>query len=309
MRTPLDVAHDSVLVVPNRDRATLVVTGADRVSWLNGLVTSDLAKKGVGEASYGLFVGRNGRILADVFVVLDETRALASVPVAVVAGLQKHLDHYLVMEDAEVAANVDGFETWTVHGPQSEGVLAAARRQGGVGGLVDRTGLGGAIVLAPVERAAAVRSAIESSSAERGGAVGDDGAWEALRLECAVARFGLDFDDKAYPQEAALEKVAVSFSKGCYLGQEVVCMLELRGHVNRKLAALIIDAGHAPPPGTTVADAAGGAIGVITSSGMSLSRGKPIAFAMLKRAHTEPGARVFVGAAGARVVERPAPGT
>ena len=74
-----------------------------------------------------------------------------------------------------------------------------------------------------------------------GGVVGDAEGWEALRLERGVPRFGPDFDDKTYPQEASLEKAAVSFDKGCYLGQEVVCMLEMRGHVKRKLVSIVLD--------------------------------------------------------------------
>ncbi len=101
--------------------------------------------------------------------------------------------------------------------------------------------------------------------------------WEALRLERAVPSFGVDFDEKTYPQEAALEKVAVSFDKGCYLGQEVVCMLELRGHVKRKLAALVLDAegsGLPPSRGAPVNDGQGGTVGEVTSAAMSPTLGQ-----------------------------------
>ena len=69
-----------------------------------------------------------------------------------------------------------------------------------------------------------------------------------------------------YPQEAGLERRAVSFDKGCYLGQEVVCMLEMRGRVKRKLVSLEIASGDAPPKGASVSDASGNVVGEISSS-------------------------------------------
>jgi folate-binding protein YgfZ len=304
-------AQSSVLAVPSDDRATLVITGRDRASWLNGLLTSDLARigaSGSGEASYGLFVARNGRILADALVFFDETRALVSVPRETVATLRTHLDHYLVMEDAEIGQDAESFATWMLHGPASGEALAAVRAAVGpaaVGAPIDRTGFGGAILFVDREHEAEVRAAIERVVAAQGGAVAEDGAWEWLRIERGVPRFGSDFDDKVYPQEAGLEKAAVSFNKGCYLGQEVVCMLELRGHVKRKLAGLAIDASQAPERGTPVTDEAGAAVGEITSAAMSPVSGKPVAFAMLKRANVAPGSRLVVAGAGARVVEVP----
>jgi folate-binding protein YgfZ len=306
----LGAARDAVLVVPCEDRATLVVTGSERASWLNGLVTSDLAKLGLPgnepNVSYGLFVGRNGRILADAFVLFEEARALVAVPRAAVTGLRQHLDHYLVMEDAEVANETEGFATWMLHGPAANHVLEIARGHGALGGSVDSTGYGGALVFAERERATEIAAVVAEAAIERGGLVGDSAAWEWLRLERGVPRFGVDFDEKVYPQEAGLEKVAVSFNKGCYLGQEVVCMLEMRGHVKRKLAGLVLDAALVPARGAPVADEAGAAVGEVTSAVMSPALGKPIAFAMLKRTHVEPGSRLVVEGAGAQVVARPA---
>jgi folate-binding protein YgfZ len=306
VRVQVDAARQASLALPRRDLATLVVTGRDRVSWLNGLLTCDLVKRPDGEARYGLVVARNGRVIADATVVVDDedARALVVVPAERVETLRTHLDHYLVMEDAEVAADSDAFEPWMLHGPRSGDVLAAARAAGAVGGHVDATGLGGAVVLAPNARAGEVRAAIERAVHDAGGVVGDAGGWEALRLERAVPRFGADFDEKTYPQEASLEKTAVSFDKGCYLGQEVVCMLELRGHVKRKLVPVAIDAPTPPPRGASVTDQDGAPVGEITSSAASPTLGKPIALAMLKRAVAEPGQRVFVESVSAEVVER-----
>jgi folate-binding protein YgfZ len=295
-------AHDA-LAVPQPELVTLVATGADRVTWLNGMLTCDLLKRPAGAAVYGLAVARNGRVIADVVTVLDDARerALLVVPATVAEALRTHLDHYLVMEDVLLAPEVDGFEVWSLHGPRSGDALEAARAAGGEGGLLDRTGLGGAIVLAPRDRAGAVRDALATVAT-----MGDDAGWEALRLERAVPRFGVDFDDKTYPQEAQLEKQAVSFDKGCYLGQEVVCMLELRGHVKRMLVPVVVDAGAPPAVGAAVTDEQGAAIGEVTSAGASPTLGKPVALAMVKRAFSQAGSHVLVNGVRGEVVVRPA---
>ncbi|HEX4448434.1 MAG TPA: hypothetical protein VH044_16935, partial [Polyangiaceae bacterium] len=210
----VDAARGSVLAIPRPDLAALVVTGKDRISWLNGLVTCDLgrwAEAPPENARYGLVVSRSGRVLADPILLADGDRAIAIVPAEVTARLREHLDHYLVMEDAEVAPSSDAFEIWLLHGPRSETVLASARAGGASGGAFDRTGLGGAVVLAPAGRAAEVRQVIEAAVVAATGVVGDAIGWDALRLERGVAAFGVDFDDKTYPQEASLEKTAVSF--------------------------------------------------------------------------------------------------
>jgi folate-binding protein YgfZ len=307
-KTQVEAARGAVLALARPDRVTLVVTGQDRLSWLNGLLTCDLVKRAPGDAAYGLAVARSGRVLADATVVVDDSgaRVLAAVPGGVASALRTHLEHYLVMEDAEMAPGVDAYEAWALHGPRSAEVLEAARAAGAAGGGLDRTGLGGALLLAPAGRSAEVRAAIERSVAAASGAVGDGAGWEALRLERGVPRFGVDFDDRTYPQEASLEKTAVSFHKGCYLGQEVVCMLEMRGHVKRRLVSLVLEDPKPPERGAAITDEAGAVVGEVTSAAPSPTLGKAVALAMVKRALTEPGSRVVVGGVPALVVDRPA---
>lgn len=301
-KAQVQAAKEGALAVQHAELAALGVSGKDRITWLNGLLTCDLAKRAPGAALYGLVVERKGHVLSDVDVVVDEPgeRVMLVVPVFTVESLQVHLEHYLVMEDAEVAL-ATGWEVWSVHGPRAEKALEAARAVGGVGGALDRTGLGGAVVLAPPQVTREVAAALAGVAT-----VGDDPGWEALRLERGVPRYGVDFDDKTYPQEAQLEKVAVSFDKGCYLGQEVVCMLEMRGHVKRKLVPVVLDGETPPPRGAPVTDEEGAPVGEVTSAGTSPTLGKPVAMAMVKRAFAEAGKRLLVGGASGEVVERPA---
>ena len=298
----IEHARRTALLVRASELEVIVVRGGDRISWLNGLLTCNLANAAPGTAVYGLAVQQKGRIVCDVTVLVDEDRVLLVVPASTREDLQKSFDHYLVMEDAEFS-HVP-YAVWQAHGPQARALVAAARAVSASAAELDPTGLGGVIVAAPAEDEAKTFEALSAALQEVGGVVGDDAGWEALRLEQAVPRFGRDFDGTTYPQEATLERRAVSFDKGCYLGQEVVCMLELRGRVKRKLATLVLaNDGAAEPPakGTEVLDAAGTKVGEITSSAASPTREAHVAFAMLKASVVAPDAAVKVAGRDARI--------
>ncbi len=210
------------------------------------------------------------------------------------------LEHHLIMEDA--AVDEGAFEVEHIHGPRSADVLAAVRGAGAFGGLLDVTGLGGAVAFVPAQSLASVRAARDVALAGIEGIVGDDRAAEALRLDRRVAQFGADFDQTTYPQEAGLEKRAVSFSKGCYLGQEVVFMLEKRGHVKRLLVTLRVASELPPPRGAAVLDAGGEEVGAVTSAAIVPSAGGPVAMAFVKRARSEAGVELSVAGARATVI-------
>jgi folate-binding protein YgfZ len=299
IRRQLDAARSAVLVIEEKGLGALAVTGKDRLTWLNGLVTCELAKRAPGDAVYGLAVAKSGKVMADVIVVVDEARAIVLVPASEVEPLRAWFDHHLIMEDAELA--VGAVTAWSAHGPRANEVLAAARVVGAVGGALDRTGRGGAIVVAEDERAS--RAIAEATSAAAG-VVGDASGWEVVRVEHGVPAFGIDFDAATYPQEAGLEKTAVSFSKGCYLGQEVVFMLQNRGKVKKRIAALDVQ-GDAPARGALVSDASGAEVGTVTSAVFSPTLGRVLALAMVKRALAEVGSDLRVGAAVAKVVATP----
>jgi folate-binding protein YgfZ len=284
-------ARETVLLVAHPDLSTLVVTGADRETWLNGLLTCDVVKAPRGEATYGLAVTQKGRVIADVLVLKHETEAIVVVPSRIRDDLAAQLERYLIMEDAELTKGTA--RIFCAHGPRSTTF-------GGIPS--DRTGLGGALFTLASD---AERDTLVSAVTEAGGIVGDDAGWEALRLERGLPRFGVDFDDKTYPQEASLEKRAVSFDKGCYLGQEVVCMLELRGHVKRKLVSFILDDETAPTSGATITDRDGNEIGKVTSATPSPTLHHTVGLAMLKLAHTAPNTPLRIAGSPAHTVDIP----
>lgn len=207
------------------DLAVIEARGADREKWLNGLVTCDVLKLKNGIVSYGLVVGRTGKMHSDMRIVRDADRLLMVVPAQVRTDLLATFDRHLIMEDVELAGSplrvVLGF------GPKS----SDADRVSGLGNVVvsaawDRTGQGGSLMLLDGDIAKTPSTFLSPSASL------------AMRLRHGIAKWGEDFDTTLYPHEASLEKVAVAFDKGCYLGQEVVCMVELRGQVKRKLVLL-----------------------------------------------------------------------
>jgi folate-binding protein YgfZ len=293
-------ARQSVLVVPMLDRTTILVTGRDRSSWLNGLVTCDLAKRQVGNAAYGLLVEKKGKIQADLFVVpsADESVFALVIPSSQNESgeLFATLDHYLIMEDVELALVDAAF--FMAHGP-------AASELAGIfpySGRVDLLGQGGVVFGAPRSELDALLPALHAAVAKCAGCVVNDAVWNQVRIEHGLPRFGVEFDGTCYPQEASLETLAVSFSKGCYLGQEVVYMLQERGHVKRKLVSLECDdATHVPASGAAISTPAGEVVGEIKSAVVGPWSGKTTALAMVKWAHTSPGTELRVDGFSASV--------
>jgi folate-binding protein YgfZ len=292
-------AEQGALLVRAPELGTIAAMGPERVSWLNGLVTSDLTKLAPGTGSYGLVLIKIGRILADVWVVPAGERLLLGVPRDRVGLLREHFEKYLMMEDASHADVSDEFAWALVLGPRAAELLAEVpARHGAFGGVFDVTGLGGGAVVAPAGQLDAVLQDMTSRGADI--AIGSDADWDDLRIRRALPRFGVDFGDKNYPQEASLEKIAVSFQKGCYLGQEVVCRLEMRGHVVKKVVPVRVE-GEPPSPGAEVRSAEGKVLGTVSSSSHR-DGSDAVALAMVRLDFTEPGTKLDVGGREATVL-------
>jgi tRNA-modifying protein YgfZ len=225
-------------------RAILRVTGKDRISWLNSLATCELKNAAPGTAVYGLFVNRVGKIQADAWFCVSESDVAIALPRAVAVEVQAMLEAHLIMEDAELSLDLAHTIAF------GAGTFRVSR--------------------GPLMTQAAIVPWQEGKDASE---------WTAFRMEHGIAEFGADFDKALLPHEASLDRDAVSFQKGCYLGQEVVCMVELRGQVNKKLILLESDA--ALTAGATVKTQAGDDVGTVKSTGGTR------AFALIKRVAAE----------------------
>lgn len=195
---------------------TLVVRGRDRASWLNGLLTCDVSVVRSEVAAWGLLLDRVGKIQAVLGIVAHAETLVLGVLWGDAQEVNQQLDMRLVMEDAELEV-VDDWH-WTV------GVGAAPEVPSSAAwGNLDFAGACSLIA----EPTFAERSSRHALS---------DAAWALWRMHCALPWGGIDFDGSARPHDAGLDRKAVSWSKGCYLGQEVVCMQDMRGKVKKRLA-------------------------------------------------------------------------
>lgn len=270
---------DAIAWVP--DELLVQIEGDDARTWLNGQTTNDLKTLTPEHPVYGLILNVKGRILADVLSIdHPEHGVVMAVPTSAWSTLAPHLEHYIIMEDVTLTPRED-LALITVQRtarPEGEGWIPHARLEGeGFDKVVDRSELAASLAALPAR-------------------VIDDAALEQIRIGQARPRFARDFGDATYPQEAGLETNAISFNKGCYLGQEVICMLESRGKLSRRLVRL---EGAPMKAGDVLHDDAGEKIGEVTSA---IERdGGAVALGFVKRAHATEGQSVRAPAGEAKV--------
>ena len=278
--------------------SVVYVRGDDRSSWLNGQITNDVRAIPQGQSVHALAVNVRGKILAEL-IVADLGEALVMlVPKSAQATLLESFERYIIMEDVTLEAAPD-MSALYVHGTDavSDNVTASL-----VSFAYAPLGRPGRVFIGDRASLAALTRELEAALPRI-----DEGAYEVVRLRHAIPRYGVDFDEQNYPQEVGL-KALVSFQKGCYLGQEVVCTLENRGKLSRHLCVLespqpvaaksepsANSAKGARPQLFTSAEAQGDAAGAITSAVWDPEQQKSHVLAYVRRAHAIPGATLFVG--------------
>ena len=306
-------------------RACIAVGGADRADYLQGLLTNDVAALAPGAGCYAAYLTPQGRLIADMDVFNLGERLLLDVDAGVGPLLTARFEELVFAEDVDVADWGAACAGYGVHGPAALDVAAAALdalgiacgTPAGVRGLephgccraaadggettavlrTDALGVPGVAVAVPRERAAALHAALLAA----GGADVDPAAAETVRLEAGRPRFPVDMDGETIPLEAGIEDRAISFTKGCYVGQEVVVRILHRGggRVARRLVGLALgpaggaDAAAVPERGAVVRRA-GEPVGQITSAAASPALGQVIALGYLPRDLAETGTQVEV---------------
>jgi hypothetical protein len=295
------------LAARERDDLTLVrVRGDERRDWLNGQVTNDVRAAQGGQGVYALAVTVRGKIMADVWV-LDRGEELAVLlPNAASAHVLESFERQIIMEDVELVPAPE-LRVVSVQGPLATGALAPLALDAHV---CDELGSGGMFALLRADAYAAEWTRLRSAIEAAGGLVSDDAGFELARLRAGRPRFGKDFSEQNYPQEAGLKQRAVSFNKGCYLGQEVVCTLESRGRLSRELVRLqsagAAVGGSAPIPnaGDQLRDAQGDVVGQITSAVLDPIAGVTFALGYVKPAHAAPDTTLHADDVALRVIAK-----
>jgi tRNA-modifying protein YgfZ len=261
-------------------RDLVVVSGPDATTFLQSLLSQDLDPVTVGQSVHTLLLQPQGKLLVDGYAVRSDDDMWSCV---CEGGFGTALAEALRRFKIRVKVDID--ET-----PTSALALRGTRPPATNVRLVE-VGWSGALAFDALGTA----DAIDTLAASLDVPMLDDAGYERARIEAGVPRQGFDIDDRTIPQEAGLERDAVSFTKGCFVGQELVCRIDTRGHVNRQLRRLRATAGDLVRSAAVTLD--GKAVGAVTSSAGD------VALAMVRH-EVEPGAVVVVDDVTATVEAR-----
>ena len=308
-----DAARRGAGLIDRSDRGRIVVSGQDRAAYLQGLLSNDIVALEPGGGCYATYLTPQGRMIADLLVYELGDLILLTMSGDVRATVLGKLDQFIFSEDVKLGDVTDAFGQCAVIGPGAAKVVAAAvtnaaaevlsalGEHGNVRAFFDGqpaivarvtdTGEAGFDVF--VERAQLQTLKAELQHA---GAVPIDAVTaETVRIESGIPIFHRDMDEDTIPLEAGIEGRAISLTKGCYVGQEVIIRVLHRGHgrVARKLVGLAMD-GHSTPKAGALVRAGDREIGRVTSATMSLALGRPIALAYVHRDFVRPGTAVTV---------------
>lgn len=282
------------LLFDRSDRARIEITGAQAVATLNGLVTNDVSVLKPGQGEYAAALTARGKIIADTRILMTDRGLLLDTSASAAAGLRTMLSKYVNPRFATQVDVSDGTAELALVGPGSAGLIAS------VSGVpvesLDALQLhhhaAGCVGSAPVTIVRAVSLGVDlwdafdlllsrEAVAEVAEVLTSHGAvptapreWDVLRVEAGLPEWGVDMDDTTLLQEANLEDLhAVSYTKGCYVGQETVARVHFRGHVNRTLRRLSFTGDGIPPSGATLTDSDAKVVGDVRSTARSRAAG------------------------------------
>jgi folate-binding protein YgfZ len=281
-------------------RTLIEVTGADRVQLLHSFTTGDVKKLPEGQSCEAFVTSPQGKTLGHLWITkLPELLVLDTVPDQAEV-LLAHFEKYIISEDATLRDISAEQGELMVAGPQAANVL----QQLGIENVVIK---GVSLLAAPTFLVQAQRASLPSilKAIESAGAVGcGTPAVEMARVEAGFPLFGKDITPENLPQEIGRDSIAISFTKGCYLGQETVARIDALGHVNRQLTGVRFAGNSVPAPGTKlfVADKE---VGQVTSATWSPKLAAPLAIALVRRAQTKAGTTLASEASHANVVALP----
>lgn len=245
--------HESAGVLDLSFRGRLCLTGQDRVRFLHGQITNDVKNLRVGEGCYAALTTAKGKMQTDlnVFVLPDEL--LLDFEPGYGATVAERLEKYIVADDVQVVDVAPLYGLLSVQGPKAKGLEAfvdwpdrpfdSVKFSDPTLGEIyvvnnARLGSTGFDLFVPVNSMEAVTDILVTTSSVIGGRAVGWNAFEIARIEAGIPRFGADMAETHLPQECGIEARAVSYNKGCYIGQEVLNRIHSIGHVNRQLCGL-----------------------------------------------------------------------
>jgi glycine cleavage system T protein len=298
-------------------RVQVRMTGEDRVSFLQGIVSNDIKALHPGDGCAATLLTEQGRLIADLRVYALDSALLLDVDARRKDKTLEMLSRFIIADDVELEDLSEQQVTLALQGPLASQVLTAAgasialpktlqHREGVIAGTsvhivhADDTGRDGYELFVPGAQAEAVWQTLLQVGAPFGLRPVGLTALNLLRVEAGIPWYGVDMDESRIVLEVGLEH-AISFKKGCYLGQEVVERATARGHVNRKLSGLLVHGQTIPVSGDKLFHDSQ-EVGWVTSAVASPRLGRPIALAYVRREHLAPGTHLRIDRQGTPVI-------
>lgn len=309
-------ARSACAVFELAGRTHVELTGRDRAKFLHNFCTNDIRALPAGEGCEAFVTSIQGKVLAHIFVfAADQSLWVESVP-GCAERLINHLSRYNISDEVEFHDRTAELETLLVTGPAAAEVLFRLgltvaeleplhHRNVEIAGVPvqirrnDLLHVPGYVLPVRKNRLADVRDAVVASGARPAGT----DVFHVLRIEAGMPWYGWDITEDNLAQEANRTAEAISFSKGCYLGQEPIARIDAMGHVNQQLRIVRLARLPAPEPGDDVVTlgAEEKKIGRVTSAAVSFADDKPVALAYLRRHYDTPGLQVAVARGDDRI--------
>jgi folate-binding protein YgfZ len=290
----------------------LKLTGNERVSWLQGMVTNDVQKLIPGTGCYAAHLTPQGKIVAQMHILADEEALWLSLERAAIPKLLSAFDKLLIMEDVQVSDVSNDYSILAVLGPKALAVMEswAGEPLALKGKYAHRNLEDTRIVVSDLGYEIWVPGAkvdkVLRFIAQSGATAIDHGTWDVLRTEAGMPVYGFDIDETTTMPE--IGEAGINYEKGCYIGQEVVAKIKYIGHVNRRFVGLTF-VGMEVPKLKSPIHKGGREVGYVTTTLFSPSLNKPIALGFVNRAAYAPGNEVEVvsgeNALPALIVELP----
>ena len=315
-------ATNNVAVFDVGDRVQIEVTGRDRQKFLNNFCTNDIKKLSAGQGCEAFVTNIKGKLLGHIFVFAEVESLWIESVASSAAALIAHFDRYLITEDVRMTDRSAEFCEFLLVGPRATELLEQLNVPVGPLPLNGHVASGSSALplrsarrvdwlepptwLLSIPRIDGV--AAWQTLTQAGACPAGPEAFHALRIAACFPLYGLDIFEDQFAQEIGRTSRAISFIKGCYLGQEPIARIDAMGHVNRELRRIELSSGPLPTPGTAVLDKPapdGKPVGQITSAAWSLrsrDADRPLALASLRSGFISPGTLLVVGDAQAVVL-------
>lgn len=306
-------------------RTQIEILGADRITFLHSFCTNDIKKLEPGQGCEAFLCNAKGKVIAYVQVYCRRDSLVLETSPGQSGEIVAHLDRYVIREDVRLADRQPEWSQFLLAGPLASAVLARAMPHAPASVIETRsdwlahadveiagvpislrqarlTGPPSFLLSYPRDDAVPAQSArVRDRLVESGAQSCSLAALEIVRIEAAIPSFGQDITDDNLPQEVGRDVHAISFTKGCYLGQETVARIDAMGHVNRKLCQFLIEGDALPATGSELL-ADGKAVGWVTSCTFSPRHGSFLALGYVRTTHAASGTNLTSGHDGPRAI-------